>query len=422
MKSREHAKPRPAGLIRWAVALMATLIVATASASAADRNFRLASSQSGASSVHLGAIRTHAGLRLVFKALCANVRVFTDAMDSVSYAVRLDQKLAGATPDSLRNFALEAQNTPRGVLLIAPSREGDCRTQVTYEIHVPRRYDLDIGVQAGDIVSQDIDGAVAFSTGGGEIRAGNIHAGDSAPKDAGNAAFLAHLQTSGGDICVGNVGGGLDAATRGGQISAGDVHGPAVLRTGGGDIHVGHVFGGARFTSGGGDIISRKVDGGLWADTAGGRVEIGDITPLPAVEPRFPAGQMDASAPPERGRVSADHTNESADTAQFARLFDLLFWGGIRTNPSEQQSRLIQAVAPEYPDVARLAGIEGDVVLRILVSRDGTVRDIDVVLGPPVLARAAMRAVEQWRYAPALVSGHPVDVISSVTLAFRLHP
>jgi protein TonB len=70
--------------------------------------------------------------------------------------------------------------------------------------------------------------------------------------------------------------------------------------------------------------------------------------------------------------------------------------------------------------VARLAGIEGDVTLRILIGEDGTVRDLRPVLGPPVLARAAMRAVEQWRYAPALVDGRPVDVVTTVTFAFHL--
>jgi protein TonB len=131
---------------------------------------------------------------------------------------------------------------------------------------------------------------------------------------------------------------------------------------------------------------------------------------------------MDAFVAPEIGRTSADHINEFADASQFVRVLDLLFRGEIRVDPSEQQSRLIHSVAPEYPEVARLAGIDGDVLLRIFVGRDGTVRDMDPVSGPSVLARAAMRAVEQWRYAPALVNGHPVGVITSVTLAFRLHP
>jgi protein TonB len=82
----------------------------------------------------------------------------------------------------------------------------------------------------------------------------------------------------------------------------------------------------------------------------------------------------------------------------------------------------VSSIAPEYPEVARLAGIEGDVTLRIFIGRDGTIRGITPISGPPILARAAIRAVEQWRYAPVLMDGNPVDVVTTVTLAFRLHP
>ena len=112
--------------------------------------------------------------------------------------------------------------------------------------------------------------------------------------------------------------------------------------------------------------------------------------------------------------------SDLADITQVARLFDLFLRGGIRVDSADQQKRLINSIAPEYPDVARLAGIEGDVALRIFVGQDGTVRSITPVSGPPVLARAAIHAVEQWRYAPALVQGHPVNVITTVSLAFRL--
>src|SRR5690242_10960381 len=417
--------------MRWALAPIALLMFACARLPAADPTSSLGISSSrpahSNSNARQAAIPTKAGLRLIVRAACANVQIFADASDSVSYAVRSDSKIADADPDSLRHFLFTVHDTPRGVVLIAPTgEESDCRLHVTYEIHVPRRYDLDVAVQAGDIVTQDVDGAIAFSTGGGEIRTGNIGMRASAANDAPNASFIARLQTTAGDISVGNVSGGLHAATRGGQLSAGDVHGPAVLRTGGGDIHVGHVFGGARFTSGGGDIVVQKVDGGLWADTAGGRVAIGNAARLSATEPRFPAGSVDAFAGPEIRRSSeepqvAATSSDLADMAQFARLFDLLFRGGIRVDPVDQQGRLIHSIAPEYPDVARLAGIEGDVVLRIFIGRDGSIRDIDAVSGPPVLARAAMRAVEKWRYAPALVNGRPLEVITSVTLAFRLH-
>jgi TonB family protein len=368
-------------------------------------------------------------LQLTVKAGCANVDIFTDTASEVTYSVRLDPKIAGADAGALlRDFALTAHNTSRGIVLIGHAwRESDCRVNVTYEIHAPRRYDLDIEVQSGDIGTQDVGGVVVLSTGGGNIRAGRVETSDAARKALAGAAFTARLETAGGDISIGDVAGGLRAATAGGRISAGDVHGPAVLRTGGGDIHVGHVFGAARFTSGGGNITADKVDGGVWADTAGGRVEIGGAAEMAPPAPQFPAGERDASPAAVLGRRSGSlqpmpATSDLAEIIGFARLFDVFLWGGIRVDPADQQKRLVISVAPEYPDVARLAGIEGDVTLRILVGEDGTIAGITPVSGPPVLARAAMRAVEQWRYVPALVDGHPADVVTTVTLAFRLHP
>jgi len=378
-----------------------------------------------ASSTRPAFIPTHAGLQLIVKAGCANIRILTDASDSVSYVVQPDPWVGDVRPRYLLDFPLTAHSTPRGVVLIGSAgRQRDCRANVSYEIHVPHRYDLDIEVQSGDIVSKNIDGVVVFSTGGGQIRVGNIGS-SSAPLTLTNVAFAARLETAGGDICVGNAAGGLRARTAGGQIFAGDVHGPAVLRTGGGDIHVGHVFGGAHFTSGGGNIVAQKVDGGVWADTAGGRVEIGNAARLAAAAPRFSAGERDAFPTAElghgsEGQEATSAMSDLADITQIARLFDLFLRGGIRVDSADQQKRLIESIAPEYPDVARLAGIEGDVALRILVGQDGTVRSITPVSGPPVLARAAIHAVEQWRYAPALVQGHPVNVVTTVSLAFRL--
>jgi TonB family protein len=413
-----------------ALAFLATLFLPCSSLIADDAAVTLGLSSSDAardaSSARKGVLPTHAGLQLTIKADCANVQIFTDALDSVSYAVRPDPRAAGANPDSWQDFPLTVRNTSRGVMLIGQNRRGlDCRGDMIYEIHLPHRYDLDIAVRSGNIVTQDIDGLVAFSTGGGEIRTGSIGTSDAADKALANVAFVARLETAGGDICVGNVAGGLRAATAGGQISTGDVHGPAVLRTGGGDIHVGHVFGAARFTSGGGNITVEKVDGGVWADTAGGRVEIGSLARLAALARQLPARGQDTfptDVPRRPGEQRALPAIADSDVTELARLFDVFLWGGIRVNPADQQKRLVNSIAPEYPDVARLAGIEGDVTLRIFIGRDGTIRGLTPVSGPPVLARAAMRAVEQWRYAPTLVDGHPVDVFTTVTLAFFLHP
>lgn len=371
-------------------------------------------------------IPTRENLQLTLRADCADIEIFTDATNEVSYDFHVNPRVAGADANTvLRDLSLTARNTPRGVALLGRESSGsDCGARATYEIHVPRHYNLNIAIQSGDITSQDVEGLITFATGGGNIRAGRVGMGDSSRAIAGER-FAAKLETGGGDISAGDIAGGLRAATAGGQISAADIHGPAVLSTGGGDIRVGHVFGEARFTSGGGDIIAEKVDGGVWADTAGGRIVFGDKSGAARIAPRFPAGEREAflAAPGDpRNQSGIPGARGLLEISQLERLFDPLLWGGIPVDPADQQKRLLSSIVPEYPDVARLAGIDGDVTLRILVAGDGSVRGITAISGPPVLARAAMHAVERWRYVPALVNGRPVDVVTTVRLAFRLRP
>lgn len=451
----KHVKPAPAIRMRGATVLVGALACALVLLSASNSTPAFGNPQSGhidpnravpeareaywqssslsraaeeGSSSNQIAFPTHENLQLTLKADCANIEIFADASNEVSYSVRLDPKIAGPRAEELRRDSLlTGHNTPRGIVLIAPPAvEGDCRLPVNYVIHTPRRYGLNIAVQSGDISAHDIDGAVNLTSGGGNIDVGSVGTIDGAAGGPAQMTFTVQLQTAGGNISIGDVAGSLRAATAGGQIFARDVHGPAVLRTGGGDIHVGHVFGPARFVSGGGDITIERVDGGLWADTAGGRIEIGNAPRVSAFAPEFPApsnAPFPTAVPrPAQERQGISPVSGLPDITTMSRLFDPIVWGGIRVDPMGQQKRLLAAIAPEYPDVARWAGIAGEVTLRIFIGPDGTVRSTVPLSGPPVLGRAATRAVEQWRYAPALVDGHPVAVITTVTLAFRLHP
>ena len=112
---------------------------------------------------------------------------------------------------------------------------------------------------------------------------------------------------------------------------------------------------------------------------------------------------------------------------QFQSRFDQLtdrveefFWGGIEVDSDTQQKKLVHKVEAVYPDLARQAGIEGTVVLRLEIDKDGTVRGMKVLSGEPVLAQAAMDAVEHWRYAPTVLNGRPVNVLTSVSIEFHL--
>jgi protein TonB len=84
------------------------------------------------------------------------------------------------------------------------------------------------------------------------------------------------------------------------------------------------------------------------------------------------------------------------------------------------EANLVHDVAPKYPPEAGRAGIEGTVVLLAVIGKDGTVKDVRVEKGLPVLAQAAIEAVKQWRYRPYLLNGEPVEVDSQITINFNL--
>jgi protein TonB len=75
---------------------------------------------------------------------------------------------------------------------------------------------------------------------------------------------------------------------------------------------------------------------------------------------------------------------------------------------------------PVYPDLARSVRLQGHVVLAIVIGKDGSVEEIKLVSGHPLLAPAAMEAVKQWTYKPTMLNGQPVQVQTQVTVNFSL--
>jgi protein TonB len=81
--------------------------------------------------------------------------------------------------------------------------------------------------------------------------------------------------------------------------------------------------------------------------------------------------------------------------------------------------QLISHRDPIFPPVARQAGISGSVELQFTITPEGKVRDVSVVSGNPLLARAAIDAVQSWRYAPARLGGTPVEAQSNTIINFK---
>jgi TonB family protein len=85
-----------------------------------------------------------------------------------------------------------------------------------------------------------------------------------------------------------------------------------------------------------------------------------------------------------------------------------------------QQSKLVRQVPPVYPPEAKDARIQGVVKLEAIVARDGTIANLTVLSGHPLLVPAAIEAVRQWQYQQTLLNGEPVEVRTQIDINFTL--
>jgi TonB family protein len=112
----------------------------------------------------------------------------------------------------------------------------------------------------------------------------------------------------------------------------------------------------------------------------------------PAIEEGMPAGVLGCVIAPKRLRISR----------------------------TVMENRLLSRVEPVYPPEAQAEHIEGMVVLRINIDKDGKVYTADSVSGPPSLVPASIEAVKQWKYQPYLIGGEPIEVETTVEISFAL--
>jgi TonB family protein len=147
--------------------------------------------------------------------------------------------------------------------------------------------------------------------------------------------------------------------------------------------------------------------------------------------------QSESEASSDSGHAGeTEHPAEGADRApsgqgdngqrdsslfgQWGRKLEMRVWGVVRVSPEELQKHLIKSVKPDYPEIAKHAGIDGPVQLEIVVNKEGGVDVRKALTGERLLVNAAIAAVKQWRYSPVVLAGKPVNAISTVALEFRL--
>jgi TonB family protein len=84
-------------------------------------------------------------------------------------------------------------------------------------------------------------------------------------------------------------------------------------------------------------------------------------------------------------------------------------------------AHLISRVTPKYPKEARKQHVEGKVRLHAIIAKDGSIKQLMVVSGDPLLVDAALKAVRQWRYSPNLLDGRPTEVDTTIDVEFALN-
>jgi protein TonB len=92
----------------------------------------------------------------------------------------------------------------------------------------------------------------------------------------------------------------------------------------------------------------------------------------------------------------------------------------IRVGGNVQQANLISQPKPQYPPLAKAARVQGTVKFQATISKDGSIQDLQLLGGPPLLVQAAQQAVLQWKYRPTLLNGEPVEVITTIDVNFSL--
>jgi protein TonB len=92
----------------------------------------------------------------------------------------------------------------------------------------------------------------------------------------------------------------------------------------------------------------------------------------------------------------------------------------VRVGGVVKPPKLTHQVVPQYPQTAKIARVQGTVKFTAVIARDGSIQQLQLVSGSPLLVQAAMDAVKQWRYNPTLLNNEPVEVIAEISVNFSL--
>jgi TonB family protein len=326
-----------------------------------------------------------------------------------------------------------------------------------------------VGVRTGggQIDFGEVHGSVHAETGGGGVRVMYV----SGPME---------VETSGGGICLTRVSNVVRAATGNGNITAwitpdsGDsthpvrLPGPSQLASGTGDIVVflprnlaatidASVMNGGpgrieadpelglsvEFNDDGPMHASGALNGGgalLKLRSTAGKIRLQYVDEQMALRKSLQEEQKQrlaqklstvgydepipsVSAAPAQGAAPAGAAATCDDGdwwGTWKSRLQVTFLGSVHEDPEEFQKHLVLSPPPDYPQMARTAGLQGVVLLQVRAKTDGTLEVEKVLEGEPALADAASAAVHQWRVTPQDICGKKVEVISTLAFNFQL--
>lgn len=330
--------------------------------------------------------------------------------------------------------------------------------------------------EGGNIAVGEAGSYVSVRTGGGQIDFGEVHGSVHAQTGGGGIRVMyvagpMEVETSGGSICLTHVANTLRAATGNGTITA------WIAPDSPDPKHAVRLPGASQLSSSSGDIvvflprnimatIDATVDNGgaqrieadpslplnlqtrpegslhaygtlngggavLKLHTAAGKIRLQyldkettlrqsmvDEEKQRLVSIGFPKGAEATESPASTGTI-AEAKVDWID--QWIDWLESKFMGGVREDAGEFKKRLITSPAPEYPQLARRAGLQGVVRMQVRVNTDGSLSVDKIIEGEPALADAAATAIRQWRARPGQLGDKKVDVITTVTFNFQLH-
>lgn len=144
---------------------------------------------------------------------------------------------------------------------------------------------------------------------------------------------------------------------------------------------------------------------------------------LPALQVEVVAGNRHTRVPARSSAVHLDMDSGAASVAPDppagTQQSAVTATDRVQLSPQAAQNVTV-SVPPDYPLLARQMKVQGAVILQALISREGSIQELQIVSGPGILATAAREAVKQWRFKPYFQSGQPVETQARITVNFTI--